>query len=399
MNNSLIKIKYSFVKFYALLIFSLVMCSCSNVNIVEDAIETTSAITAEFNLNDIKDDASASNVYDISTTSIAKENIVNYLNMPLIHGKNDTYFLEMEKPYLPGMGLYEEFYKKYILDLIKQVAAKYCGDEKNFVLVIAPNKSTVYRDFLGNDNYNLENETAPSRTIDFIKYLQENSNIKIVYPLYELTKAREFGQTYYRLDSHWTDFGAYVAASKMIETLGGSIPAYGKENVFESAFAFVDADCIPTPKQDDFNTADKICGILGSTDKSIDEGSIFRKYEVQVYGKKVVDGYALDPKDQRRLVMIDDSMGYGMIRPVFPYFRDTTFLQFNSVSDADPKYLKNADIFVVEVVERNTIELMPRLVELMNKNLDEVTNIAIQNEDDNENGSKVINTIEEIKPN
>ena len=97
--------------------------------------------------------------------------------------------------------------------------------------------------------------------------------------------------------------------------------------------------------------------------------------------------------------MIDDSMGYGMIRPVFPYFRDTTFLQFNSVSDADPKYLKNADIFVVEVVERNTIELMPRLVELMNKNLDEVTNMAIQNEDDNEIGSKVINTIEEIKPN
>ncbi len=397
MKKSVIKIKYNLIKYFCLGLVLLSICSCSKDIIVEEVIETTSAVTAEFDLNTVKDDPSASKVYDISTASVAKENIVNHINMPLIHGKNDTYFLEMEKPFLPGMGLYEDFYKKYILDLIKQTAQKYCKSESDFVLLIAPNKSTVYRDFLGSDNYDLKNETEPTRIVDLIKYLQENSDIKIVYPLYELTKGRVYGQTYYRLDSHWTSFGAYIAASKLIETLGGKIPDYGSENVFESAFAFVDGDCIPTPKSEDFNTADKICGILGSTDRSVDHGAIFRKYEVQIRGEKVVDGYAIEPKDQRRLVMIDDSMGYETIRPIAPYFKDTTFLQFDSVLAADPKYLKNADIFVVEIVERNIIQLMSRLAELINKDLSEP--VPVQNMAESVEGSNVIVTTNDIKPN
>ncbi len=399
MKNKIFKIKYTFAKCFCLSIALSLAVSCSNSKVADEVETSAEIINSDFNLNDVKDDPNIAKVYDISTASVAKENIVNYLNMPLIHGKYDTYFLEMEKPYLPGMGLYEDFYKEYILDLIKQVAAKYCKKESDFVLVIAPNKSTVYRDYLGSENYNLENETMPSRTIDFISYLQAHSDIKIVYPLDALTIARQYGQTYYRLDSHWTDFGAYVAASKLIETLGGKIDDFGADNVFESPFAFVDADCIPNSRDESFNTADKICGILGSTDKSIDNGSIFRKYEVQIYGKKVVDGYAIEPKDQRRLVMIDDSMGYGMIRPIFPYFRDTTFLQFNSILDADPKYLKNADIFVVETVERNIIELMPRLVELMNKNIDETPDTPAQNIGSGADASGVINTLEDIKLN
>ena len=389
------RIKYNCSKILALLFMCTYLCSCSSkINEIKDNIPKV-----HFNFNNIKDDPDLSNIYDISTTSIAKETIVNYINMPLIHGKNDTYFLDMEKSFLPGDTLYEDFYKEYILELIRQVIAKFGVEENNFVLFITPNKSTVYRDYLGGENYNFENEDMPSKTTDFIKYIEENSNIKILYPVDELTEARKYCDTYYRLDSHWNEFGAYVGAAKLVETLGGEITPYGHENVFKSPFAYIDADCIPRPVPENFNMSDNICGILGVTDRAIDNGSVFRRYEIKEYGEKVIDGYALEPKDQRRLVMIDDSMGYGLIRPIFPYFRDTTFLPYASIPNADPKYLKGADVFVVEIVERNIIDLMKDLVELINKDLtvnpkDKTIDVASEDVKSN-----VINTLGEDKIN
>ena len=38
--------------------------------------------------------------------------------------------------------------------------------------------------------------------------------------------------------------------------------------------------------------------------------------------------------------------------------------------NADPKYLTGADIFVVEIVERNIIQLMNNLVTLLNKDIE-----------------------------
>lgn len=361
------------------IILILNLCSCSNDKNLDDVTsqETTIKEVLDFNSPILQeelgisiDNEDSDETEDVNEVGDAEEKtMVNYLAMPIIKGKEDMYFLDMENSFLPGNTLYLDYYKEYITDLLKQVATRFCKDESNLVLFVAPNKSSCYRDMLGKKYYDLENEGLPSKISDFLDYIKANSNIKVVYPLDEITKARKDGNVYYRLDSHWTDFGAHVGAASLIKALGGEVKNYQENGVFQTPIAFPDGDCIPSPRPEGFNIEDKICGILDLTNKPVDNGFIFRKFETQIYGEKVVDGYSLDPKDDRRLIMMDDSMGYGMIRTIFPYFRDVTFLQYNSVPNADPKYLAGADIFVVEIVERNIIQLMNNLVTLLNKDV------------------------------
>ncbi len=361
------------------ILFILNLCSCNaNQDITSDVEkESTTKAMLDFNSPSLQEELNLKVTDDESEEeeeTIEDETeavIINYLNMPIIRGKEDMYFLDMEKAFLPGETLYEDFYKEYILELLRQMAEKFCNSKKesDIVLFIAPNKTSCYRDMLGKKHYDLKNEGLPSKISDFIDYIRSNSDIKVVYPIDELTKARKDGQVYYRLDSHWTDFGAHVGAASLIEALGGKVWDYKERGVYENVLYNSEADCIPNPRPENFNIEDKICGILGLTNRAKDNGFVARKFETQVYGEKVIDGYSLDPKDDRRLIMMDDSMGYGMIRTIFPYFRDVTFLQYNSVPNADPKYLTGADIFVVEIVERNIIQLMNNLIELLNKDM------------------------------
>lgn len=354
-------------------ILNLYSCNTNKEIITQVEEESTKEDTLVFNSPSLQEELNLKvEDKDEEATKDEEEVMVNYLSMPLIHGKEDMYFLEMEKSFLPGQILYRDYYKEYILELLKQTALKFCNSKKesDLILFIAPNKSSCYKDMLGSENYDLENEGLPSKISDFLDYIKANSNIKIVYPINEVTKARKDGNVYYRLDSHWTDFGAHVGAASLIKAVGGEVQNYQENGVFQTPIAFPDGDCIPYPRPEGFNIEDKICGILDLTNKAVDNGFVFRKYETQIYGEKVVDGYSLDPKDDRRLIMMDDSMGYGMIRTIFPYFRDVTFLQYNSVPNADPKYLTGADIFVVEIVERNIIQLMNNLVTLLNKDIE-----------------------------
>jgi hypothetical protein len=78
-----------------------------------------------------------------------------------------------------------------------------------YYFIIAPNKECVYSQFLPNDI-----EISQNRPIyDLIKLYD-----KLIYPIEEIKAANSF-DTYDKMDTHWNDYGAYVAYHQLIDRI------------------------------------------------------------------------------------------------------------------------------------------------------------------------------------
>lgn len=90
-----------------------------------------------------------------------------------------------------------------------------------YLLVFAPDKQTIYPEHLPA----WAAELSRRRKLDqFLQYMRTNSNVPIVDLAPVLWQAKSEGPTYYRTDSHWNAFGAFVAANEIIRALSQALP-------------------------------------------------------------------------------------------------------------------------------------------------------------------------------
>jgi len=85
-------------------------------------------------------------------------------------------------------------------------------------IVIVPNKSTIYSEYLP-DNAKIMAKQV--RTDQLISYFKDHSEIKILDLRKEMLKAKKSKRLYYKTDSHWNWFGTYIGYSKIIKYLSG----------------------------------------------------------------------------------------------------------------------------------------------------------------------------------
>lgn len=100
-----------------------------------------------------------------------------------------------------------------------------------FILYIAPNKETIYKKEIP-DYYELKSKTTC--TDQLIKYLKENTDIRIVYPKAELLQAKSEEPDrllYHKLDTHWNYAGAYIGAISLAKELGLNMPLINDINL------------------------------------------------------------------------------------------------------------------------------------------------------------------------
>ena len=86
----------------------------------------------------------------------------------------------------------------------------------DYVFVLMPDKSTVYREYLPDELKSLE---APSRREQLVTYLRENTSIDVVDLTNDLIRAKNLGDLYYRTDTHWNHLGGMVGSSGFIRKL------------------------------------------------------------------------------------------------------------------------------------------------------------------------------------
>jgi len=99
-----------------------------------------------------------------------------------------------------------------------------------YMLVIAPNKHTIYFDKLP-DYIKKENEY--SATDQLIEYLRANTTITVVDLRPALSAQREKAPLYYKLDTHWNYFGANVAQEAIMKEVESLFPSRIQPRLFD----------------------------------------------------------------------------------------------------------------------------------------------------------------------
>jgi hypothetical protein len=86
---------------------------------------------------------------------------------------------------------------------------------KEFVVTIIPNKSRVYSEYMPDMCGDVSQEC---RLNQVYQYLSENTDLTIVSPYNDIVSYKETHpetQLYFKYDTHWNNFGAYVAAQSI----------------------------------------------------------------------------------------------------------------------------------------------------------------------------------------
>lgn len=214
----------------------------------------------------------------------------------------------------------------------------------DFVLFIAPNKETIYIDKLP-DYYEIKSQyTATDCLVD---YLRENTDITIVYPKEELMAYRVEDPDmllYYKLDTHWNSIGAYIGAQCLTDVLGIELPPLNELSVNQILTSRGDLTDMLNIEISDGDIDYKIDGISELSIETI-------KLD---FATEFV--YHTSEADPRTLVVCRDSFSTALAPSLAAQFEDSFWIH-NQVFDQQQIFDYGADIFVLEVVERQVRSL------------------------------------------
>lgn len=96
---------------------------------------------------------------------------------------------------------------------------KYCKKNgKKFYFYIAPSKSMIYDEFYSEVITPSKDKTT-SLAFQLTNYLKENTDVKVVYPYYELRKNKDKDLLYWKTDTHWNEHGAYIGYQVLMDEI------------------------------------------------------------------------------------------------------------------------------------------------------------------------------------
>ncbi len=221
-----------------------------------------------------------------------------------------------------------------------------------FLVTIAPDKHSIYPDFLPSNIG--KRGRYPTRLDQIIFYLKKNSSVQILDLRDALIKGRDTEPipSFKMTDTHWNYFGGFLAYQEIMRSLS-MIPKQ------KTDFKW---DIIKTNGLD-------LAGMLGASDQFKEDNEIaftplfpndltFTKidnYEFPMHGNVVISAN----KDQSlpKLLMFHDSFG-GSIQPFLAYhFRESVFIT-DRYSTAEI-IKEKPDIVIVEIVERYVDQMLP----------------------------------------
>ena len=238
---------------------------------------------------------------------------------------------------------------KYLSDIDKWARKR----GKSFYYLIAPDKNKIYGEHIR--SLRKIHPDTESRTQKLIKYLKENTTVKVVYPYQQLLDNKGNGLLYYKQDTHWNDFGSYIAYKELM-------------NVIKKDY--IDVEIINPVEYE------KVLHETGDLSQMIDF-SISKDQSVYLRPKIVDEAvceYFDKEKDPKKgitckntskplkMIVFRDSFSNALTR----YFSNTfSFVKYKwryTLNENDLEYINknNVDIIILETVER----FIPSLISL-----------------------------------
>ena len=224
---------------------------------------------------------------------------------------------------------------------------------KTLQICIWPNKDQVYPEYV-----TWTPVTNEKRVDRFVKYVNANSDVKIIYPLQELKSMKPYYEMYLQYDTHWNCAGGFVGYQAMLKSLGLETTDIRNCPVFE--YTGVETENIDPYYK---NTGGDMIS-LGQLSPSIYNGGF--NYYVKYRPNITTDTFtgANGASDTRHttasnatfdlnFVMFADSYRVMQLGYLEKDFSDCFLSHRSHVNDADSKEaIKNADIIVIAAVER-----------------------------------------------
>ena len=213
-----------------------------------------------------------------------------------------------------------------------------------FVLFIPPNKETVYTEKLPSYYERQDEYTATDQLVD---YLREHTDVTVVYPKAELLAYKEQHpdtQLYLKLDSHWNNLGAYIGARSLAAALGLKMPAPEELGLKAVQKSTGDLATVMNAAVTDVDTDYELSGFSPFTAEKI-------KDDVE---SELV--YSAPGADRRRVFMARDSYSVALAPILAAQFEQSTFVH-HSLYSQDKIFAADADVYVLEIVERYEYQL------------------------------------------
>jgi hypothetical protein len=188
-----------------------------------------------------------------------------------------------------------------------------------YLFTIAPSKYTIYPEYLPDTFRRTGEET---RLDQFVAYMKAHSDLEILDLRPELYRAKSSRQVYYKTDTHWNVYGAFVAYQAIISRLSKWFPSL--QPVSES-------DCQVTTVN---SPGGDIVRVLGLTGLVREDAPAIRLrstpyrvlFSVPVSQAEQVNMVAeRDDADLPRLVMLHDSASTRLMPFMAQHFSRTVF--------------------------------------------------------------------------
>lgn len=276
-----------------------------------------------------------------------------------IFGRDDWMFCNYDNSigYYCGSNLMTEQQMKDRLSLMQRLQQICDNRGVKLEFMIAPNKEQVYSEFM--PTYTIEN--SYKKVLRFVDYVKQNSSVKIIYPIDELRAAKETMSTYYKYDTHWNHYGSFIATQALYKDMG-------LDYVSPDSVSYSEGSCI---------WGLVITAGLSWKDYERDYDHIADyKPEIELFNTDgVIDHihteksavYRTDSTAQNNsnFVMVGDSFRLYMMPYLERDFSHVSIAHRDNIHDIEDD-IRQADILVIECVERLDDSLNGTMLELIN---------------------------------
>ncbi len=221
------------------------------------------------------------------------------------------------------------------------------------VISIVPNKAEVYSRFMPDD---IQVVNPVSLSQQAVEYIQQNTDVPVLYDLDGLQTASERYQVYCKYDTHWNYIGGYYGAKAILGLLGKKLPECTEDMVVEWSESVFKA--APQQRGTTYDLS-MMAGLPHLLDVRRDKKYMVNyKPEVQYEFESLesfsdIDTmhYTSDAADQRRVMMVCDSFGNLDMPYIAKEFAECSCIHYSRCT-LDFLTEQKPDIVIFQFVER-----------------------------------------------
>ena len=241
-----------------------------------------------------------------------------------------------------GNELFDNEKKELYATSLSETNSKLKDKNIEFYALAIPNKETIYSDKL--KGILPKNPNNLNKLDDLVKYLNDNTDLNIVYPKEALYKNRNKQDTYFKFDTHWNNYGAYIGTIELVKAIEKE---YVEPKIkIEKENASGDLAKMNLTKDVLKNQEPKIIEFYDDVKYTcLDEGATLQNCKSD---KATFD---------KTILFVGDSFRELMVQYLSKVYKNVIFVHRNNYNeDFIEKY--KPDIVVYEVVERYTSSLL-----------------------------------------